>query len=30
MHCVAPSIRVAIGGKIHDVCASEARRFSLK
>jgi alpha,alpha-trehalase len=30
MHCVAPAVRVAVNGKIHDVGASEARRFSLK
>ena len=30
MHCVAPSIRVAIDGKIYDVRPSETRRFSLE
>ena len=30
MYCVAPSIRVAIDGEIHDVRASETRRFSLR
>jgi alpha,alpha-trehalase len=30
MHCLAPSIRVAVNGEIHDVGASESRRFVLK
>lgn len=30
MHCVAPSVRVAVKGEIHDVGASETRCFSLK
>jgi alpha,alpha-trehalase len=29
MHCLAPSIRVAVNGRIHDVAASESRRFVL-
>jgi hypothetical protein len=30
MHCVAPSVRVAVNAEIHDVGASETRRFSLR
>jgi alpha,alpha-trehalase len=30
MHCVAPSIRVAVDGEVHHVGASETRRFRLK
>ena len=30
VHCVAPSVRVAINGEIHQVGASETRRFPLK
>ena len=30
MHCVAPSVRVAVNGEMHDVGASETRCFSLK
>ena len=30
VHCVAPSVRVAINGVIHQVGASETRRFPLK
>jgi trehalose/maltose hydrolase-like predicted phosphorylase len=30
MHCVAPSVRVAVNGQIHHVAASETRRFSVK
>lgn len=30
MHCVAPSVRVAVNAEIHNVGASETRRFSLK
>ena len=29
MHCVAPSVRVAVRGEIHHLGASETRRFSL-
>ena len=29
MHCVAPSVRVAVNGEMHDVGASETRCFSL-
>ena len=30
MHCVAPAIRVAIGGQVHDVCGPDTRRFILE
>jgi hypothetical protein len=30
MHCVAPSVRVAVDGEVHHVGASETRRFRLK
>jgi hypothetical protein len=30
MHCLAPSIRVAVNGELHEVAASESRRFTLK
>jgi alpha,alpha-trehalase len=29
-HCVAPSIRIGVNGEIHDVAASQIRRFVLK
>ena len=30
MHCVAPSVRVALDGEVQHVGASETRRFCLK
>ena len=30
MHCVAPSIRVAVNGDVYDVAESESRSFVLK
>jgi hypothetical protein len=30
MHCVTPSVRVAVNGAIHDLAASDTRHFSLK
>jgi trehalose/maltose hydrolase-like predicted phosphorylase len=30
MHCLAPSVRVAVNGETYDIAASESRTFLLK
>jgi alpha,alpha-trehalase len=30
MHCVAPSVRIAVNGEIHDVAPAEVRRFVVR
>jgi trehalose/maltose hydrolase-like predicted phosphorylase len=30
MHCVAPSVRIAVNGEVHDVAPAEVRRFVVR